>query len=155
VLTLFEARAATNDVTLVRESGDATAEVDAKRLEEALLNLVANAIEASPRGATIEVGVRDERERALVEVRDHGEGMSAHVLARIGTPYFTTRETGTGLGVALSRTIIKQHGGRLSFDSVEGHGTRVTFWLPRAVEARVEAATARPLATLEEASLGA
>ncbi len=130
VLTLFEARAATNDVTLVRESGDATAEVDAKRLEEALLNLVANAIEASPRGATIEVGVRDERERALVEVRDHGEGMSAHVLARIGTPYFTTRETGTGLGVALSRTIIKQHGGELVHESKEGEGTRACIALP-------------------------
>ena len=130
VLTLFEARAATNDVTLVRGGGDATAEVDATRLEEALLNLVANAIEASPRGSSIEVDVREKDDRALVEVRDHGEGMSANVLARVGTPYFTTRKTGTGLGVALSRTIIKQHGGELRHESKEGEGTLACIALP-------------------------
>jgi signal transduction histidine kinase len=130
VLTLFEARAASNDVTLVRAEGDATAEVDAHRLEEALLNLVSNAIEASPRGAKIELLVRESGDRALVEVRDHGEGMSANVLARIGTPYFTTRKTGTGLGVALTRTIIKQHGGELSHESTQGRGTVARIALP-------------------------
>lgn len=131
VLTLFEARAATNDVTLTRPYGEVTAEVDARRLEEALLNLVANAIEASPRGAAIEVGVHELESQALVEVRDHGEGMSANVLSRIGTPYFTTRKTGTGLGVALTRTIIKQHGGELSHESKQGQGTLARIALPR------------------------
>lgn len=130
VLTLFEARAATNDVTLARAPGEVTAEVDARRLEEALLNLVANAIEASPRGARIEVAVRERGDHALVEVRDHGQGMPEHVLARIGTPYFTTRPTGTGLGVALTRTIVKQHGGELSHESKVGEGTLARIDLP-------------------------
>ncbi|MFO0686945.1 MAG: HAMP domain-containing sensor histidine kinase [Sandaracinus sp.] len=132
VLTLFEARAATSDVRLVRAEGDAPADVDAPRLEEVLLNLVANAIEASPRGRTIEVGVRETQGGVAIEVRDHGRGMSPHVLARIGTPYFTTREEGTGLGVALSRTIVKQHGGTLSYESREGEGTLARIALPRA-----------------------
>ena len=132
VLTLFDARAATSDVRLVRAEGDAPADVDAPRLEEVLLNLVANAIEASPRGRTIEVGVRETQGGVAIEVRDHGRGMSPHVLARIGTPYFTTREEGTGLGVALSRTIVKQHGGTLSYESREGEGTLARIALPRA-----------------------
>jgi signal transduction histidine kinase len=141
VLTLFEARAATNDVTLSRKGHEVTAEVDAHRLEEALLNLVANAIEASPPGAGIEVAVSEKDGHALVEVRDHGAGMPAHVLSRIGTPYFTTRKAGTGLGVALTRTIIKQHGGELSHESQEGHGTVARIALPYVAarpEVRVE-----------------
>jgi signal transduction histidine kinase len=56
--------------------------------------------------------------------------MSAEVLARVGTPFFTTREQGTGLGVVLARSVVAQHGGSLDFESHEGRGTRVSLRLP-------------------------
>ncbi len=158
VVTMFDAGAARAGVSIVLENapGELPVSGDRRRIREALVNLVANAIEASPSGRTVRLAVEDEDERVRVTVTDEGRGIPAHLLPRVGTAFFTTREGGTGLGIVLARMVVLQHGGRLSFDSVEGQGTRVTFWLPRAVEARVEPTSSRqPLPTLEEASLGA
>jgi len=63
-------------------------------------------------------------------VRDDGVGMTPEVLERIRKPYFTTREGGTGLGVAVARGLVEQHGGRLEFKSTPGKGTTVLIALP-------------------------
>jgi signal transduction histidine kinase len=65
-----------------------------------------------------------------VEIRDTGRGMPAEVLSRVGTPFFTTREKGTGLGVLLARGVFTQHGGRLEYASEPGRGTVATATLP-------------------------
>jgi len=65
-------------------------------------------------------------------VRDTGRGMSPETLARVGTPFFTTREQGTGLGVTLARSVAQQHGGSLTFESEPGRGTVATLRLPGA-----------------------
>jgi signal transduction histidine kinase len=112
--------------------GDALVEADPRRLKEALLNLVANAIEATPPGGKVDVEVRPAGDGAEIVIRDTGRGMEATTLRRIGTPFFTTRDDGTGLGVVLARSVIAQHGGSLRYESEPGQGTRVRVALPRA-----------------------
>jgi signal transduction histidine kinase len=129
ILAILEARGESAQVTLARE-GEATITADPRRLKEALLNLVANAIEATPPGGRVEVRVGAEGGLARIEVRDSGRGMPADVLARIGTPFFTTRERGTGLGVLLARGVFTQHGGKLEYASEPGRGTVATATLP-------------------------
>jgi signal transduction histidine kinase len=68
--------------------------------------------------------------------------MPAETLTRIGTPFFTTREDGTGLGVVLARSVIAQHGGSLRYDSEPGKGTSVSVTLPRAPRETVDASGA-------------
>jgi signal transduction histidine kinase len=113
-------------------AGDATVEADPRRIKEALLNLVTNAIEATPPGGEVVVDVRCADDETEIVIRDTGRGMPAETLRRIGTPFFTTREEGTGLGVVLARSVVAQHGGSLRYESEPGKGTRVRVALPRA-----------------------
>jgi signal transduction histidine kinase len=129
-LVVLSARADDARVRLYAQ-GDATLEADPRRLKEALLNLVANAIEATPPEGEVVVEVRPAGDAAEIVVRDTGRGMPAETLRRIGTPFFTTRDDGTGLGVVLARSVIAQHGGALTYESEPGNGTRVRVTLPR------------------------
>jgi signal transduction histidine kinase len=129
-LVVLSARADDSGVRLFAH-GDATVEADPRRLREALLNLVANAIEATPPGGEVVVEVRPLGDEVELAVRDTGRGMPPETLARIGTPFFTTRDDGTGLGVVLARSVIAQHGGSLRYESEPGKGTRVRVTLPR------------------------
>ncbi|HET9598916.1 MAG TPA: HAMP domain-containing sensor histidine kinase [Anaeromyxobacteraceae bacterium] len=131
VLALLSARAARAGVRLERR-GDAAAVADPQRLQEALLNLVANAIEATHGGGSVAVELGGEDGQARIVIRDTGRGMAPDVLARIGTPFFTTREAGTGLGVVLARSVFHQLGGGLHYESAPGQGTTVTATLPAA-----------------------
>jgi signal transduction histidine kinase len=128
---LLETRAQDAGVSL-QVDGDEELVVDAdvRQLRQALLNLVLNAVQASPRGATVDIAVARDCGGARITVRDQGVGMSRDVIERIRKPYFTTKEGGTGLGVAVARGIIQQHGGRLEFTSAPGRGTTATVHLP-------------------------
>jgi signal transduction histidine kinase len=129
---LLETRAEEAGVA-IDVTGDAELSVDAdeRKLRQALLNLVLNAVQASPRGARVRIGVeRDCCPGARITVRDDGVGMSAEVLSRIARPYFTTKEGGSGLGVAVARGLIEQHGGQLEFKSAAGKGTTASVLLP-------------------------
>jgi anti-sigma regulatory factor (Ser/Thr protein kinase) len=129
VLEVLSGRAAKAGV---REDGrgDASVTADPRRLREALLNLVSNAIDATPAGGRVEVDVGGDDGHARIVIRDTGRGMPPDVLARVGTPFFTTRETGTGLGVVLARSVFHRHGGGLRYESAPGRGTTVTATLP-------------------------
>jgi signal transduction histidine kinase len=142
VMLILGPQAAHAGVAL-RRRGDARVEIDGRRMKEALFNLVANALEATPRGGSVlvEIGERDGAVR--VSVRDSGRGMPRDVLDRIGTPFFTTREEGTGLGVAMARAAFVQHGGALEYASTEGEGTTALGTLPtRPQEGRSDGAPA-------------
>jgi signal transduction histidine kinase len=132
VAELLGARAARAGVTIGVEGPAAQATVDGTRLKEALLNLAANAIEATPPGGsvTIELGAAEDAAGHEITVRDTGRGMGAEELARLGTPFFTTRAAGTGLGVVLARAAVEQHGGTLTFESAPSRGTTATILLP-------------------------
>jgi two-component system, NtrC family, sensor histidine kinase HydH len=128
---LLETRAEDAGVTLhVGGNESLMIEADARKLRQALLNIVLNAIQASPRGSTVAIDVVSEGEGARVTVRDDGHGMTPEVLDRIRKPHFTTKEGGTGLGVAVARGLIEQHGGHLEFKSAPGKGTVAILRLP-------------------------
>ena len=130
---LLETRAADAGVTLeVRGSRELSLNADAKKLRQALLNLVLNAMHASSKGATVtlEVAKSCADGAAVIRVMDKGSGMTKDVLDRIQRPYFTTKEGGSGLGIAVARGIIEQHGGSLKFESTSGRGTTATVVLP-------------------------
>jgi len=132
VASVVEARAQAAGVRIERPPTQARVRGDARRLKEALLNLALNALEATPPGGRVELGADAGDAGAVITVRDSGRGMPASVLARVGTPFFTTREAGTGLGVVLARTVVRQHGGRLEYESHPGQGTVARIILPPA-----------------------
>ena len=109
-------------------------QADAGRLHQVFLNLLLNAIAASPDHGRIEVHAerahRDGTAVVAVTVKDHGPGIPADVLPRVFDPFFTTRETGTGLGLSISHTIVADHGGWIDIESTEGHGCTARVALP-------------------------
>lgn len=130
---LLETRAADAGVAIeVRGSREVVLGADARKLRQSLLNLVLNAMQASARGATVtlEIAKSCSDGAAVVRVIDRGVGMTREVLERIERPYFTTKEGGSGLGIAIARGIIEQHGGSLCFESTAGRGTVATVILP-------------------------
>ncbi len=127
---LLEGRAAAAGVRLERTGKGVRMGGDARRLEEALLNVAANAIEATPAGGAVTIHTEHRDGVVAIVVRDTGKGMSAAILEKVGTPFFTTRREGTGLGVVLARTALAQHGGRLEYASRPGQGTTVTLAMP-------------------------
>ncbi len=134
--TLLLLSAQANDARVKLFShGNAIAEGDPHRLREALVNLITNAIEATPPGGEVVVSVRACSNQVEVVVRDTGRGMPAETLHRLGTPFFTTREDGTGLGVVLARAVIALHGGALHYESEPGKGTTVRATLPSRAKA--------------------
>ena len=130
VVLLLEGRAAAAGVSIERTGNVARIGGDARRLEEALLNVAANAIEATSAGGAVTIHTESRDGGAAIVVQDTGKGMSAAILEKVGTPFFTTRREGTGLGVALARAALAQHGGRLEYASRLGEGTTVTLALP-------------------------
>lgn len=108
---------------------------NSQRIEQVLVNLILNACQALPdSGRAIELTTCADRENGLVtfRLRDEGSGISPEHLARLTDPFFTTKRDmgGTGLGLSVSAGIVKEHGGRLLFDSIPGHETIVTLELP-------------------------
>jgi len=148
VLDVLAGRADQAGVTLALDGGATVVHGDGRRLKEALINLVANAIEATPHGGTVALRVRNGGHAVVLEVRDSGRGIAPDDLERIGTSFFTTRPNGTGLGVVLAQGVINQHGGTLTYTSTLGHGTTATITLPVKPAAMLEPA---PRAAMVEA----
>ncbi len=122
--------------------------MDRRLLRQALANIAVNAVQSMPRGGTLRVHarvgearpdsrdgtVRDASERVdptvVVDVADSGNGIAEDVLPRIFEPFFTTKAKGSGLGLAVVKRIVEDHGGRISVRSVVGEGTAFTVRLP-------------------------
>lgn len=133
---LLETRAEDAGVSIgVQGDEDLLVDADARKLRQALLNIVTNAIQASPRGSAVRIAVARDCAGARLTVADDGTGMTAEVLERIRKPYFTTKEGGTGLGVAVARGLVEQHGGSMEIKSAPGKGTTVSIVLPMRAKA--------------------
>ena len=113
------------------------AEFDPERLRRAVINVLDNAWQACVEHPTaaaaapcVRVAVRAGASRIEIDIADNGAGMSPDVLGRVFEPLFSTRAFGIGLGLAIVRQILQQHGGGVELGSVPGRGTRVCLWLP-------------------------
>ncbi|HLL15860.1 MAG TPA: response regulator [Pyrinomonadaceae bacterium] len=113
---------------------------DAGQLQQAVIILAENAIDAMPQGGALVLRARNEGAGVRVEVCDTGVGIPQENLARIFDPFFTTKEVGqgTGLGLAVCYGIVTEHGGRVTVDSVVGRGTTFTLVLPSLSEERLD-----------------
>jgi two-component system sensor histidine kinase FlrB len=121
-------------IELVRdiEPGEQRLEVNATMLVSALQNLLTNAIQAMPGGGRLTLSVRRENEMLALGVRDSGSGIDMALQARLFEPFVTTREGGTGLGLAVVRAVAHTMGGNASCESKPGEGSQFVIRLPLA-----------------------
>jgi len=132
---LLEARAAEAGVTLeVTGRADLELLADSRKLHRALFYLTMNAVQASAAGqiVTIDVAAPSASGWSQIKIIDRGEGMTSETIERLKRPPFASRKGGAGLGVAVARALIEQHGGRLEYESAPGRGTTATIELPLA-----------------------
>jgi len=146
-------------VTAVRRFDSSLPQVwmDRGKMEQVFINLLTNAIHAMPNGGTIYVSTfakpagpsgapldnADPISRIIVEIQDTGSGISPEHLARLFTPFFTTKQKGlgTGLGLSVTKSIVELHGGHIELVNAPGGGARVTITLPVAKEPVYEKST--------------
>jgi len=117
-------------------------EVDRGQMHQVFNNLVINAVQSMPRGGLVKIRAENARltpssgvplppgAYVRIRVKDTGEGISPENVPRVFDPYFTTKQKGTGLGLASAYSIVKKHGGHITVDSAVGGGTTFTLYLP-------------------------
>jgi two-component system nitrogen regulation sensor histidine kinase GlnL len=157
-ITLMHEPAVRQKVSLVADRAERVPEiyVDVDQILQVIVNVVKNAIQAMPDGGEIKVGMGVKRKRLVersaigrrasdrlesarpipeqevveIRVQDNGPGIPAATMARIFDPFFTTRAQGSGLGLSICQTIVREHGGVIAVESTVGQGTTVTIDLP-------------------------
>jgi len=133
-LYLLESRCAKSRIEVVRMLEEDLPDVvaDASQLQQVLVNLVVNAIQAMPKGGRLTISTRHRESTAVLSVADTGLGMSGDVRKRVFLPFFTTKDVneGTGLGLAVAHGIVSAHGGRISVESRPGQGSCFEVEIP-------------------------
>jgi two-component system sporulation sensor kinase A len=133
VTTLLESQAILNNVEIITEcdSDLSPIQCDQNQLKQVCINFIKNAIEAMSIGGTLLIQVKTRNENSLIlRFIDHGCGIPEHILSKLGQPFYTTKEKGTGLGFMVSKKIIESHHGTVSVFSKENEGTTVEVCLP-------------------------
>ncbi|WP_309090805.1 ATP-binding protein [Domibacillus sp.] len=132
VVDLLNMQAITQSITIQMEPFKEEIELEgnANQLKQVFINVLKNAVEASPKNSIISIDHEQIYNRLAVSITDRGMGMPKERIERLGEPFYTSKEKGTGLGLMVSMRIIKEHGGDMTFESHEGEGTKVTVWLP-------------------------
>jgi two-component system, sporulation sensor kinase E len=105
-------------------------QLDRDQMKQAFYNVIKNSLEAMKRRGTLHIRTDMDDTHVIVSFVDTGSGMSAGNLSRVFEPYFTTKSSGTGLGLLIVRRIVREHGGELSIESNEGEGLKLTIRLP-------------------------
>jgi two-component system sensor histidine kinase BaeS len=134
VLDRYRPAADARGITLETSPVDAAVSGDAGRLEQALSNLVSNALRFTPPGGTVRVDARREGTEVVLAVRDTGPGLSPQQQTRVFERFYKTDASrsaeGTGLGLSIVRAIVEAHGGAVSVESAEGQGSTFVLRLP-------------------------
>jgi len=143
VIRIIRGRADENRLKLIYE-GTQTPEIEAdpRAVKQILLNLATNAIKFTPEGGVVRIAVEPKSAGLIIHVTDTGIGISEEDIARLAQPFeqiesqHSRQHEGTGLGLALSKSLVELHGGNFNISSVIGEGTTVTFTLPLTVQVK-------------------
>jgi signal transduction histidine kinase len=146
IVELASDRLERSRISIVRNytSNPAQADVDPQQLRKVFLNLLINAVEASPQNGKVELRTQlipgeeietnydfNPAHQAIgVSVIDYGVGMSQETKRRLFEAFYTTKQNGTGLGMMITQEIVKKHGGKIEVESEEGKGTNISVYLP-------------------------
>ena len=137
VLEMVEFQGISMGINIAREYDQKLSEVliDEKRMKQAFLNIIINALQAMPEGGvlTVKTGIRNETEKPhcfYIQFKDTGYGIPRDCMDRLFDPFFTTKEEGTGMGLPIVDSILRSHGGRVNIESAPGKGTTVTLRIP-------------------------
>ncbi len=136
VVSLLEPQANMNNVNIIFNEIDDGIEIECSKnqLKQLFINVIKNAIEASFEKGDVSVSVKNKnKEEILVMVEDKGSGISEDFLNRIGEPFYSSKEKGTGLGLTVSIKIVEQHKGTIYFNSQLNKGTTVEITLPNQI----------------------
>jgi signal transduction histidine kinase len=130
VAGVLEARAREKSLTIQVLGAPLCVWADRQRLRDALLNLALNALNALPPRGNLTLSAEQRGQQLVLSVTDDGPGMSRELVTRLGEPFTTETAGGTGLGVLLARSVARQHGGELRYETAPGDGTRALLELP-------------------------
>lgn len=132
VVTLLETQAIMKNIQIQTDFDINVPEMecDENQLKQVWINYLKNGIEAMGNGGIINVAVKREERGISITFGDQGTGMSEEQIKRLGEPFFSTKEQGTGLGFMISRKIIENHGGQIDITSDIGQGTTIRIFLP-------------------------
>ncbi|TYR79163.1 PAS domain S-box protein [Priestia megaterium] len=140
VVVLMEAQANFNNVSLRLEAESKQTIFimsDPNQLKQVFINIIKNGVEAIVDQGEIIVTLTESQGQAMIQFKDNGIGMSQERINQVGTPFYSTKESGTGLGLAVCFKIIERHKGLLKFESEKGKGTIVTIVIPLAEESYI------------------
>ncbi|GBE01978.1 sporulation kinase E [bacterium BMS3Bbin06] len=133
-LSLVRARAERAGIAITKDyqlDPSFKAPVDQELIKTCLFNILLNAFQAMPDGGTIRITTRKNSDgEVIISIRDSGTGVQKEDLDRIFEPFFTTKQKGLGLGLAMTKRVVEEHGGKVTFESTEGAGSTVTFTMP-------------------------
>ncbi len=129
-LTANEARRRGVALRLTPIEADLLVTADGEKLRQAFLNIILNALQATPQNGSVSIGLRQQGQQCEIRISDTGPGISDELKQRIFEPFFTTKPDGTGLGLAITRKIIEAHGGSLQVEGKPGSGTTMLVSLP-------------------------
>jgi len=129
-LTENQAKIGNVKVVTVFQEKNLLVKADGEKLRQAFLNIMINAIQATPEGGTVRVAAAGKQYGCEITFGDSGPGVDRQTLERVYEPFFTTKDDGTGLGLSITKKIIEGHGGTIAIESEPGRGTTVMVNLP-------------------------
>lgn len=132
VITLLNTQAIINNIEIIPEfvGDEFLIKCEENQIKQVIANLIKNSIEALPRGGKIQIRMEQQDNNLVISVIDNGVGISRENLPLLGTPFYTTKTEGTGLGLMVSKKIIQNHNGKFEIKSVPNIATTVTITLP-------------------------
>lgn len=132
VLELLETEAEEVGVRLAKVEGTGASQIDREAMRRALINLVRNAIQATPSGGRVAVTIHTEADQVEIRITDEGPGLDPALEGQVFDPFVTGRDSGTGLGLALVRRVVEEHEGQVGLESLPTRGAEAVVRLPAA-----------------------
>ncbi len=131
VMALVQAKAEKDGIRIHYENGELpTLSVDPELIKTCIFNIILNAFQAMPEGGDLTVSTKTSNGKAFIIVSDTGIGVSKENIQKLFDPFFSTKSTGLGLGLAMTKRVVEEHGGKVDFQSEEGKGSTITISLP-------------------------